>query len=289
VRRIPSRLSDPGETSRHPARASWLRRLPELIDDLAAEWRLEVGEPYEPGGTSAWIAPALGADGQDLVLKVGWRHMEAEEEADGLRVWNGDGAVRCLAARKLEDTQAMLLERCRPGVQLRHAVSEPEQDVVIARLLRRLWAHKPPEAGPFRPLQEMCDYWAEVLEADIDALGPADGLARQAAHLLRELPASAGEQVLLCTDLHAENVLSAEREPWLVIDPKPFVGDPAFDVVQHMLNCRRLIADPAALVRRMADLLDLDPERVRLWLFARCAQEGLRDPGRQGVARRIYP
>jgi streptomycin 6-kinase len=43
--------------------------------------------------------------------------------------------------------------------------------------------------------------------------------------------------VLLCTDLHAENVLAAEREPWLAIDPKPCIGDPAFDAIQHMLNC----------------------------------------------------
>jgi hypothetical protein len=69
-----------------------------------------------------------------------------------------------------------------------------------------------------------------------------------------------------CTDLHAGNVLAAEREAWLAIDPKPFIGDPAFDPVQHMLNCdERLATDPAGLARRMAALLDLDPDRVRLW------------------------
>jgi streptomycin 6-kinase len=210
--------------------------------------------------------------------------MEAEEEADGLALWNGDGAVRLLAARKSEDTQTLLLERCRPGAQLREMLAEPEQDVVIARLLRRLWDHQPPAGGPFRPLEEMCDYWAGSLEAK-----SGTALARQAVSLLRELPASAGERVLLCTDLHAGNVLSAQREPWLVIDPKPFVGDPAFDVVQHMLNCERLIHDPAALAARMAALLDLDAERVRLWLFARCAQEGVHDRNLREVARRISP
>jgi streptomycin 6-kinase len=108
--------------------------------------------------------------------------------------------------------------------------------------------------------------------------------------MLRQLPATAESRVLLCVDLHAGNVLAAQREPWLVIDPKPFIGDPAFDPVQHMLNCEeRLADDPAALARRMAGLLDLDPERVRLWLFARCAQESLHNVTLRDLARRLAP
>lgn len=81
------------------------------------------------------------------------------------------------------------------------------------------------------------------------------------------------EDVLPATDLHAGNVLAAEREPWPVIDPKPFVGDPAYDATQHLLRCRsRLVADPKGMVGRMSGLL-ADPERVRLWLFARVASE----------------
>jgi streptomycin 6-kinase len=96
--------------------------------------------------------------------------------------------------------------------------------------------------------------------------------------------------VLLCTDLHAGNVLAARREPWLMIDPKPFVGDPAYDPVQHMLNCdQRLAANPGGLAQRMAALLDLDPERVRLWLFARCAQESLHDLTMRQPAQRLAP
>jgi streptomycin 6-kinase len=71
-------------------------------------------------------------------------------------------------------------------------------------------------------------------------------------------------------------VLRARREPWLVIDPKPFLGDPAYDATQHLLNCtERLAADPVATVRRFAELLELDHERVRLWTFARLAVEAI--------------
>ncbi len=138
----------------------------------------------------------------------------------------------------------------------------------------------------------MCDDWADSFElrfaADSSGLDP--GLARAAIEILRQLPESADRAVLLCTDLHAENVLAARREPWLVIDPKPFIGDPAYDPIQHMLNCdERLTTDPARLTERMASLLDLDAERVRLWLFARCAQESVEDPTMRETARRLAP
>ncbi|HEV2425669.1 MAG TPA: aminoglycoside phosphotransferase family protein [Terriglobia bacterium] len=96
--------------------------------------------------------------------------------------------------------------------------------------------------------------------------------------------------MLLATDLHAGNVLRSERETWLGIDPKPFVGDPAYDVTQHLLNCERLHSEPEELIARMADLVDLDPERVRLWTFARAATEFRTGWGElTTVARRIAP
>ena len=136
----------------------------------------------------------------------------------------------------------------------------------------------------------MCDQWADSFELDFegDGRGLDPGLARDGMAALRELPRTADQSVLLCTDLHAGNVLAAEREPWLVIDPKPFLGDPAFDAVQHMLNCdERLDTDPVGLSQRMANLLELDPDRVRLWLFARCAQESLHDLAMRGLAHQL--
>ena len=101
-------------------------------------------------------------------------------------------------------------------------------------------------------------------------------LVREGIALFRSLPATAERNVLLCTDLHSENVLSGQREPWLMIDPKPYVGDPTYDALQHLLNCdERLHADPRDLARRMAYLLGLDADRLLLWLFARCVQESL--------------
>jgi streptomycin 6-kinase len=90
--------------------------------------------------------------------------------------------------------------------------------------------------------------------------------------LFEQLSRATPQDVLLATDLHAGNVLRSQREPWLVIDPKPFIGDPAYDATQHLFNCfETLRADPPGRIRRFADLLGVDGERVRLWMFARAA------------------
>ena len=271
-------------------RRAWMATLPRTVAQLEQRWSLELGQPFQPGGQTAWVAPARTKARGDLVLKVAWRHTEAAHEADGLRAWDGRGTVRLHAVEAFDDTVALLLERCVPGTTLASR-PEPEQDTVIASLLRQLWLDPTPDHR-FRPLQQMCETWADEFEAKA-AARPASidpGLAREGIALFRSLPATAERKALLCTDLHAGNVLAARREPWLVIDPKPYVGDPTYDPLQHLLNCQaRLRADPRDLVRRMADLLDLDADRLLLWLFARCVQESPEWPGLADIARRIAP
>jgi len=246
--------------------------------------------PFQPGGHTAWVAPARDRAGAEMVLKVAWAHPEALHEGEGLQLWAGHGAVRLHALEKSADTTALLLERCRPGTPLA-ALPEPRQDEVVAGLLRRLWQTPVGESeSRFRPLQVMCEQWADEFEARI-AANPSlvdPGLARASIALFHALPAGADRQVLLATDLHAGNVLAAEREPWLAIDPKPYLGDPTYDPLQHLLNCeQRLYADPVGLAVRMADLLGLDRERLRRWLFARCVQESPGRPPLADVARRL--
>lgn len=283
------------EASERDGRGGWLSALEDVVAHLESAWSIRVGDPFEPGGHTAWVAPVVDDDTPGSVLKVVWRHPEAEHEADGLRVWDGDGAVRLLRAAGPDgcgraDTAALLLERCRPGTTL-SARPEPEQDEIIAGLLRRLWRPLAP-GQPFETLQSMCDLWADEFAAK-QVAGKATidpGLARDGIDLFRSLPASAHRHVLLCTDLHAGNVLAATREPWLVIDPKPYVGDPTYDVLQHLLNCRdRLHTDPLAACRRLARLCDLDDERLRLWLFARCVQESPTWADLVDVARSVAP
>ena len=186
----------------------------------------------------------------------------------------------------------MLLERCRPGAELRGR-PEAEQHVVVTDLLRSVWAVDLPSDHPFRPLSVMADDWVARAEARLaaDPRRLDAGLAREGLALFRELSRTGPPDVLLFTDLHAGNVLSGERRPWLLIDPKPYVGDPHYDVLQHLLNCNEsLQADPIGLLTEVADLAHLDAERVRQWLFARCVQESLGEgPPLAGARRGAAP
>jgi streptomycin 6-kinase len=269
---LPRHLVDAAGQDTHERRRDWVSRLPRIVAGLAARWGLTVGRPFQPGGQTAWVAPVRDAAGRDLVLKAGWTNDESRHEADGLRLWAGNGTVLLYADHVDGDTSALLLERARPGTELGQSLPEEEQDVVVAEVFDRLWL-RPPAGHPFRPLADMCEQWAQEHEQDPNTvLDP--GVARAGLELWRSLPDTADREVLLLTDLHGGNVLAAEREPWLVIDPKPYVGDPAYDPLQHLLNCPdRLHADPRGLADRMADLCEVDPERFRLWLFARCAVE----------------
>jgi streptomycin 6-kinase len=246
---------------------AWLQSLPHVVRQFHERWALSLDAPFVDVSCS-WVAPVKRRDGSRAVLKVGMPHMEGAHELQGLRVWNGDPTVRLLDAD--DDHNAMLLEACEPGAALT-SLAERDQDTIIAGLLERLWRKPAPE--PFRPLAVMIAYWAAETMA-LEPRWPDAALTREGLRLFEELSRPSPDDVLLATDLHAGNVLSAQREPWLVIDPKPFVGDRTYDATQHLLNCRsRLYADPGGTLRRIADLLRLDVYRLRLWTFARLAAE----------------
>ncbi|MFP6643115.1 MAG: aminoglycoside phosphotransferase family protein [Candidatus Latescibacterota bacterium] len=256
---IPEKLARTCST--RPDRREWLSRLPEVVAELQARWSLSLGEPYEAAQAS-WVAPVTD---QPAVLKVGMPHMEADHEIDGMRFWDGEPTTHLLEFDV--EGNAMLLERCDPGTPLGDQ-PEPEQDVILAGLLQRLW-REPPEPNPFRSLSILTQRWnaraREKAGSWVDT-----GLVEEGMRLFEELPRTASQHVLLATDLHAGNVLQAQREPWLVIDPKPFVGDPAYDATQHLFNCReRLCAQTLDTINRFADLLEVDRHRVRAWVFAR--------------------
>jgi streptomycin 6-kinase len=229
---IPARLAAACRAT--PASRTWLERLPDTVRELQERWSLELGRPFDSDDVScAWVAPAVRGDDTLAVLKIGMPHMEAADELHGLRFWDGDPTVRLLE----EDSglNGMLLERCEPGTALRE-LPEPDQDVVIAGLLRRLW-RKPAAPYAFRALSAMTAHWARETMAATELWARDGELVTEGLRLLEELARSSSEEVLLATDLHAGNVLRAAREPWLVIDPKPFVGDRAYDATQHLFNC----------------------------------------------------
>ena len=260
---------------KRPERKAWMSELPSLLKELESRWSLRVDEPFDTGSCS-WVAPATRASGESAVLKLAMPHMEGRDEICGLRFWNGNATVKLLEADL--ESGAMLLERCLPGSTL-HCEPETSQDDIVAKLLMRMWngTQRSSDLSGFRPLSLMIDVWCEESRAQRH-LWPDTGLVEEGLRVFQELASPSESDVLLATDLHAGNVLRSEREPWLVIDPKPFVGDRADDPVQQLMNCEtRLHRDPLELVRRVAQLSEVDPERLRLWTFARAAADPRED------------
>jgi streptomycin 6-kinase len=242
--------------------ARWLDSLPRRIEECREEWSLRLGEPYPYAHVSIAVRAEL-PDRTPVVLKVQFPDRENEHEAEALRVWNGEGAVRLLAhhARR----HALLLEQCQPGTPLIDAGDERALDVLV-ELLPRLWK---PAGVPFRSLAVESGHWLEGLEAAWERHGrPFERrLVDAARETLLDLPPSQGEQVLLHQDLHGANVLRAAREPWLVIDPKPLVGEREFSVAP-IVRGAELGHERNAVIGRLDRLsaeLGLDRERARAW------------------------
>lgn len=205
--------------------------MPALLDAAADRWSLRIGLPFV-GGSAAWAGPVLRDDGSEAVLKVTLAHREARYEGEGLRTWGGNGAVHMYE----EDppSYALLIERCRPGTDLKSDPAGAEDRLGAAsQLLARLWDQPVPDGAPFERVDDVCSDWAQLVRVRMEKadLGFDPGLVALGASLLESLPVTASRRVLVHGDFNPTNVLRAEREPWLAIDAKPMVGDPGYDVL----------------------------------------------------------
>lgn len=244
-----------------PGRA-WLATLPTWLAECAERWSLRLGPPFRQAYASLAL-PADLPDGTSAVLKLQYPDEDSRHEADALTHWDGDGAVRLLAHDP--GRRALLVERCHPGTALHELPADRALDVMTG-LLPRLWR---PADAPFTPLAEEAAGWIDRMPRRWDAAGRPyeQRLLDAALSLLTDLVPSQGEQVLVNQDLHAGNVLAADREPWLVIDPKPLTGEREFSVVP-MVRGPELGHSPAGVRHRLDRLtaeLGLDRDRVRAW------------------------
>jgi streptomycin 6-kinase len=266
---IPSQLAENIVHWHGPAGERWLDSLPALVGDLERRWHVRADEPYGDGGAVSWVAPVTLSGGSQAVLKVFLPDLENEQEPEALEHYAGRGAARALRA----EPGAILLERLVPGTPLWDVEDDDEACRIAAAVLRELWQR--PRAGHrFRPLAQDAARWATEIPATCEAAGrPYEPeLAALAGRLAGELATAQGEQVVLHQDLHGGNILRAERRPWLAIDPKPLVGERAFDCAALVRDRRsELMADPHPLGRirqrldQLSEELELDRERIRGW------------------------
>ena len=248
----------------------WLAGAPRLSDDLIEQWRLGVDGPAM-SGQCAMVVPVRTDDDRSGVLKITWPHWEAETEHLALRAWQGNGAVELWRADPRRF--ALLLERARPDRDL-HAIDVRAACEVVAGLYGRL--HRSP-LPQLRKLSELCLEWANRLPPLAESNLVPRRFISQADRLLHDFASDpATDSALIHSDLHFANVLAADREPWLVIDPKPLSGDPAYEVAPLLWNrweeAMRAVSPRHALLDRLyavVDVAGLDEERVRNWIVVR--------------------
>ena len=263
--------------------AAWLESLPGIVAACAEAWSLRVGEPFEDGNVSL-VVPVERGTGEHAVLKVNFPEPESEHEADALAFWDGRGAARLLESDA--SRRALLVERCRPGNQLWTVADDEEATRIAAGVLTRLWRPGPIDSR-FRLLAGEAERWAVELERAWHELGqPFERrVLDEAVSACLELGPHQGPAFLLHQDFHGGNVLRAEREPWLAIDPKPLVGEREFDAASLLRDRRWRLEQPGttAVVRRRLDLLaaelDLDRERMRRWGIAHALAWGVSGHG----------
>lgn len=250
-----------------PEGTAWLGRLPKIVAECSRKWSLDVDPPF-PDVFYNYVAPGVRADGSAVVLKVCYPDEEFVTEAEALRLFDGRGAVRLLAVDV--DLGALLLERLAPGTSL-HAVVDDRQAIGIAvGVMRRLW-RPAPTVHPFPPY---ADWLTRMAEKAPRLIGPSSPFPAawidRALALYSELAARSSEPVLLHGDLHHGNILAAEREPWLAIDPKGIVGEPECEVETLLLNAlspslgaERIRQTFNRQVAQAAEELGFDRERLR--------------------------
>jgi len=251
---------------------AWLERLPEIVRRCAERWGLTVGEP---AGEISFNLVLLvrRADGSEAILKAGLPGRGLRAEIAALRHWHGRGAALLLGADEAEG--ALLIERLRPGTPLHTLTDDEAATRIAARVMRQLW-RPAPDAHAFPSVID----WGGGFGRHRARCGGSSGplpprLFDAAERTFAELAASMAPVVLLHGDLHHGNILAAERRPWLAIDPKGVIGEPAYETGAFLRNWRPdLLRTPSAgrLLRRrigiFAEELGLDAERIRRWAFA---------------------
>lgn len=247
----------------------WLTQLPALLADCTKRWGLTLA-PHFTNLSFNYVAPATLGNGTPVVLKLGVPGYELWSEIDALKLYAGDGAVRLLDSD--EALGALLLERLLPGTMLATLSDDEEATVIAARTMRQIWCPIPAEHR-FQTVAAWFSQLPELREAFGGDIGPFPAkLVEEAETLAAELFRTAATPVVLHGDLHYFNVLAATRQPWLAIDPKGIIGEPAYEVGAWMRNWPPDLVEPLPLLERRLTIfaaeLGIDRARLRAWTVA---------------------
>jgi streptomycin 6-kinase len=255
----------------------WLSALPELVEECARRWSLIVLPPFDYDSYS-YVCPAIREGGENVVLKLGVPHPEITSQVEMLRICKGEGMVHLLDADPGKGV--ILMERALPGTMLAGLEDDAMMTEIAARLMLRQW----PAAPPCHNFPLVAGWAADLNKIDTlfeDGYGPfSHYLIDKARHLFKDLLVRDEEPRLIHGDANPFNILQAEREPWLFIDPKGAVGSLLYDVAVFLNNLPedRTLSEKRRMlerrVRQFAEILGVEREKIRDWGQAQCVLSG---------------
>ncbi|HET7328109.1 MAG TPA: aminoglycoside phosphotransferase family protein [Nocardioidaceae bacterium] len=247
--------------------ADWLDRLPQLVAALVEEWELRYDGPPRHGFASL-VVPVQTPD-RPAALKVTFDgDDESVHEGLALQHWGGRGAVQLLRADP--HRRALLLERLH--TEDLSGVWDIDACEIVAGAYARIHV---PAVPQLRPLTSYLDSWNDGL-ANLPRDAPLPRrLVEHAVSLARSFSTDAASTgTLIHGDLHYANMLAADREPWLVVDPKPMSGDAHYEVAPLLWNrWEEMTHNVRDAIRRrfhtVVDTAGLDEDRARDWVVVR--------------------
>ncbi|MCB0137427.1 MAG: hypothetical protein KDD75_20155 [Caldilineaceae bacterium] len=256
--------------------AGFLRALPALVGEMAERWELTLLPEFDNLSFN-YVCPAICRDGSEVVLKLGVPHRELLTGIEAIGLYGGNGCARLIDAAP--DRGALLLERLQPGALLRPLVLEDDAaaTAIVADVMAALW-QPVPEQHTLLTIREWAQQLANLRPTFDGSTGPFPPyLVDAAERLFAELIASSGPLMVLHGDLHHDNIISAQRAPWLAIDPQGVAGEREYEIGALLYNpLRWLPAQPdvkrieARRIDQVADRLGLDRQRLLGWGIAQC-------------------
>jgi streptomycin 6-kinase len=265
----------------------WIERLPAILAACERRWGLTIGAPFS-NLSFHYVTSATNRAGEPVVVKACSPTREFTKEMEAIRFFDGHGMAQLLAFDA--DDEVMVLERLLPGTLLKTVKDDEQAMSGAASVMKQLW-RPVPTGAPFPTVQDWGKGFKRLRQHYNGGHGPfPKALLEQAERLFAELENSMVEPVLLHGDLHQENILAAQRHPWLAIDPKGLIGEPAYEIgalLRNPLPELLQMPDPKRVLARRVDQLaaelGLDRERIRGWGLAQAvlsAWWGVEDEGK---------
>jgi streptomycin 6-kinase len=251
---------------------AWLERLPAILAECERRWSIKIDAPAANLSFN-YVAPARRAGGSRVMVKACSPTGEFSWESEALRLFDGHGMVQLLDADS--DDEVMLLEYLSPGTLLRTVEDDEQATSIAASVMRELW-RPAPEHHSFKTVQDWGKGFTRLRQYYDGGHGPfPPALLDEAETLYAELCATMAEPALLHGDLHHDNILAAERRPWLAIDPKGVIGEPVYETGALLRNSfPGLMSYPqpgrvlARRIDQLAEELGFERTRIRDWAVA---------------------